>query len=188
MKTASTVKYSRLNTLYGNYEKYEQQCAQLYEKYRKEFNDVFCFNNTNAPVCYIVIGANQGMCGAFNSELLNFFESIIESEENPHLSKINSVLAGKEVMAASESEPDRQTDFKDNPTYTAMSEGEDKNTDAYLCQDALQMEKHVSSIYDTVIFECTTQELRDLLAEIQRDEQNHGKRIYDYMAANGMYS
>jgi len=50
------------------------------------------------------------------------------------------------------------------------------------------MEKHVSALYDTVIFECTTQGLRDLLSEIQRDEQNHGKRIYDYMSANGMYS
>lgn len=108
--------------------------------------------------------------------------------ERGHLSKINAILAGKDVTGSAESPSVPNEDFKDNPTYTAMSEGEDKNTDSYLCQDALQMEKHVSALYDTVIFECTTQELRDLLAEIQRDEQNHGKRIYDYMSANGMYS
>lgn len=81
MKTASTVKYSRLSGLYSNYEKYEQQCSHLYEAYRKDFNNVFCVNNINAPVCYIVMAANKGMCGAFNSELLNFFDKLLKKEE-----------------------------------------------------------------------------------------------------------
>ncbi|MBP3446945.1 MAG: F0F1 ATP synthase subunit gamma [Clostridia bacterium] len=121
MKTASTVKYSRLNTLYGNYEKYEQQCAQLYKKYRKEFNDVFCFDNTNAPICYIVIGANQGMCGAFNSELLNFFESIIESEEKPSFifscgEKVSELFRVKGISYA------REYNFDDIPLYFQVQE------------------------------------------------------------------
>ena len=75
MKTASTVKYSKLSTLYGNYEKYEQQCSRLYEAYRKDFNSVFHLSDTDAPVCYVVMAGNKGMCGAFNSELLLFFDS-----------------------------------------------------------------------------------------------------------------
>ncbi len=81
MKTASTVKYSKLSTLYGNYERYEQQCSRLYEAYRKEFNSVFSLSNTDAPVCYVVMAGNKGMCGAFNSELLLFFDRILKKEE-----------------------------------------------------------------------------------------------------------
>ena len=81
MKTASTVKYSRLSGLYSSYEKYEKQCSRLYETYRKEFNSVFCLNNADAPICYIVMAANKGMCGAFNAELLSFFDGILEKEK-----------------------------------------------------------------------------------------------------------
>lgn len=81
MKTASTVKYSKLNGLYGYYEKYEQQCSRLYKAYRKEFNCVFPLSDKNSPVCYIVMGSNKGMCGSFNTELLSFFQEILKSEE-----------------------------------------------------------------------------------------------------------
>ncbi len=81
MKTSSTIKYSKLTDLYNNYEKYEQQCSRLYEEYRKDFNSVFSVTDTSAPICYIVIGSNKGMCGSFNSELFAFFEHILKSEK-----------------------------------------------------------------------------------------------------------
>ena len=59
--------------------------------------------------------------------------------------------------------------------------------DAYLCRDALSTEKHVSSVYDTSVFEFRDQPARDALGHIQSEEQEHGKQIYDYMSANGMY-
>ena len=112
----------------------------------------------------------------------------LSTVERGHLAKICAVLEGRDVMGAGQSQQVPTDNFKKEPAYNAMSEGEDKNTDEYLCRDALQMEKHISALYDTVIFECTTQDLRDMLNHIQKDEQNHGKRIYDYMSANGMYS
>jgi rubrerythrin len=59
-----------------------------------------------------------------------------------------------------------------------------KQMDAYLCQDALDTEKHVSALYDTCIFEFKGEDARSMLNQIQKQEQEHGKRIYDYMAAN----
>lgn len=82
MKTASTVKYSKLSGLYGTYEMYEQQCSRLYEACRKQFNAVFPLADAQAPVCYIVIGSNKGMCGSFNTELFSFFQNILSQEEN----------------------------------------------------------------------------------------------------------
>ncbi len=73
MKTASTVKYSKLSGIYAEYEKYADEYLRLYESYRSEFNSVFNCSNPDAPCCYVVIASNKGMCGAFNSELLSFF-------------------------------------------------------------------------------------------------------------------
>ena len=54
--------------------------------------------------------------------------------------------------------------------------------------DALSMEKHVSGLYDTCIFEFTSPTLRDTLNHIQKEEQNHGEQLYEYMSKNNMYS
>ena len=60
--------------------------------------------------------------------------------------------------------------------------------DEYLCQDLLSTEKHVSSAYNTAIFEFKDAGMRNALNHIQKEEQEHGKALYDYMTANGMYS
>ena len=49
-------------------------------------------------------------------------------------------------------------------------------------------EKHVSGLYDTCVFEFRNNQARSVLNHIQKEEQEHGKLIYDYMAANNMYS
>ncbi|QIB68861.1 spore coat protein [Aminipila butyrica] len=70
----------------------------------------------------------------------------------------------------------------------AQSGYQNKTRDQYLCTDALGTEKHVSSMYDTCIFEFKDESVRNTLNHIQKEEQEHGKKIYDYMAQNGMYS
>ena len=63
-----------------------------------------------------------------------------------------------------------------------------KKTDGYLCADALALEKHASSLYDTSIFEFSAPELRNVLNSIQKDEQEHGEMLYSYMSQNNLYS
>lgn len=82
MKTASTVKYSKLSALYANYEKYAEQCNVMYRNYRKEFNSVLSVKNPDAPVLYIVLTSNKGMCGSFNTEITTFFENILREQKN----------------------------------------------------------------------------------------------------------
>ena len=72
-------------------------------------------------------------------------------------------------------------------TY-GIDENEQKKNDCYLCSDALAMEKHASHLYDTCVFEFKEQSLRNQLNSIQKQEQEHGKLIYDYMSTNSMYS
>ena len=72
------------------------------------------------------------------------------------------------------------------PGKTEDSAAEDGEEDEYLCRDALDTEKRVSSLYDTCIFEFVSAQARDVLNHIQKEEQEHGKQIYDYMSAHGM--
>lgn len=78
MKTASTVKYSKLSGIYAEYEKYAGEYLRLYESYGSEFNSVFTCSNPDAPCCYVVLTSNKGMCGAFNAEILSFFSQMDE--------------------------------------------------------------------------------------------------------------
>ncbi len=76
MKTASTVKYSKLSGIYAEYQKYADEYLSLYESYRSDLNSVFSCRNPEAPCCYVVITSNKGMCGAFNNEVLSFFSDM----------------------------------------------------------------------------------------------------------------
>ncbi|MBR5140728.1 MAG: spore coat protein [Clostridia bacterium] len=108
--------------------------------------------------------------------------SSIKTTEQKHLEAINRIMGGEEVTMPGESPKAKKW------TGEASSCPVDKkNADAFLCKDALSMEKHVSSLYDTTVFEFTSPTLRDTLAHIQKEEQNHGEEIYSYMSANNMY-
>ena len=61
------------------------------------------------------------------------------------------------------------------------------NHDKMLCQDSLSTEKYVSSTYDTTIFEFRDTNARQVLNHIQKEEQEHGEKIYNYMSQHGMY-
>ncbi|MEG1743900.1 MAG: spore coat protein, partial [Clostridia bacterium] len=77
------------------------------------------------------------------------------------------------------------------PAFSATygtAENQDKKNDCFLCSDVLTAEKHASHLYDTCIFEFKDKNIRDILNHIQKEEQGHGKMIYDYMQANGMYA
>ncbi|MBQ7638897.1 MAG: spore coat protein [Clostridia bacterium] len=76
------------------------------------------------------------------------------------------------------------------PTFTQVystAETPDKKNDCFLCTDLLTSEKHASSLYDTCIFEFRDDSVRSALNHIQKEEQEHGKSIYNYMSANSMY-
>ena len=81
MKTASTVKYSKLSALYSDFAKYEEQCSIMYQTYRDDINSVFSPKNPDAPVLYILISSNKGMCGNFNTDLHLFFEDILRKQK-----------------------------------------------------------------------------------------------------------
>ena len=83
MKTAATVKYSRISAVYEGYAAYENECMNLYKRYSGDFNKLFAPKDENAPKCYVILSSNKGMCGSFNSDLLSFGEKIVNSAQKP---------------------------------------------------------------------------------------------------------
>lgn len=119
---------------------------------------------------------------AHDPTLKNLF-SKIKSTEEAHLATITKIMGGEEVtMNAAPSAASEKTSFQQSG-----ESAENKASDAFLCKDALTMEKHVSSMYDTSVFEFNSPTLRDTLNHIQKEEQNHGMELYKYMSDNAMY-
>ncbi len=119
---------------------------------------------------------------ACDPQLKNLFSTLAENECK-HLDTLNQIEGGT-VPATGGGSASIPT-F--TATYTAGDTSECAKTDAYLCKDALTGEKQVSSLYNTCIFEFNDEKTRECLAGIQKQEQVHGKMLYDYMKANGMY-
>ena len=118
-----------------------------------------------------------------NDEQLKQLFSSIKSIEQQHDDAISAVMNG--------TTPPQSIPVNLNQTFSSTyknDENEQKKNDCYLCTDALTAEKHASHLYDTCVFEFKEENLRSILNGIQKQEQEHGKLIYDYMSANSMYS
>ena len=108
----------------------------------------------------------------------------ISSAEQQHLSTLEQMEKGTvPAMGGGQKQPFQPP--ASAPASAVSPQG--KQQDAYLCQDLLATEKHVSSVYNTGIFEVKDAGMRDALNHIQKEEQEHGKKLYDYMSQNGMY-
>jgi len=120
---------------------------------------------------------------AKDPNLKNLF-SQIASKEREHLNTITQMESGTVPAPAAGG-------GSTSPAFTAVYQAgnnPDKQNDAYLCTDLLADEKYTSHLYDTCIFEFAEENARNILNHIQKEEQEHGKMLYDYMKTNSMYS
>lgn len=112
-------------------------------------------------------------------------------QEQQHLNTINQMTSGTvPATGNSQQQGQQQQQQQQTPKVGGGSSisAQQKQQDAYLCQDMLATEKYVSSVYDTCVFEFKDVGMRNALNHIQKEEQEHGKKIYDYMSQNGMYN
>ncbi len=117
-----------------------------------------------------------------NDEQLKSLFQGLANEESEHLASLEQIGSG--------TVPPINCQEKPLPVFAAKYKAmlcPEKTADAYLCTDLLSGEKSVSHLYDTAVFEFRDKGVRDFLNHIQKDEQTHGKIIYDYMSANNMY-
>lgn len=121
---------------------------------------------------------------ALDPQLKELFTSVANVEQQ-HLNTISQIESG---AVPQQNKGSAQTVKSSFTSHYGMGDTPDKQADCYLCSDLLADEKHVSGLYNTCIFEFSDTQLRDTLNHIQKEEQEHGKAIYDYMSVNNMYS
>lgn len=109
----------------------------------------------------------------------------ISQIEQGHLDTLTKIENGQPPASSSGGSQSQQ-----KPTFTecyGAADTEEKKQDSYLAQDLLTAEKHASHLYDTCVFEFRDDNVRQQINHIQKEEQEHGKQLYDYMQKNSMY-
>ena len=117
-------------------------------------------------------------------DLKKMLNSIADTER-AHLKTVNEMMAGNEPSAPGTISANNNWC---NTCQIAYTNPEDKKQDKFMLSDMLSTEKHVSSVYNTAVFEFKSPAARKMLSHIQAEEQQHGEMLYAFMNANGMYS
>lgn len=118
----------------------------------------------------------------------------LEQQEQQHLNSINQLLNGTIPSTVNQQGSQSQQSFQIQENILKNSININTPITSYnqddkiLCTDLLSTEKYVSSTYNTAIFEFRDENVRNVLNHIQKEEQEHGKKIYDYMSSHGMYN
>lgn len=125
---------------------------------------------------------------ASDPELKNLFNEILQHEQQ-HLNSINQILSGTVPnVNQGQSQGNQNSGAMPNVNSQSSQMGSYNQQDKMLCQDTLSTEKYISSTYNTTIFEFADKNVRQVLNHIQKEEQEHGEKIYNYMNQHNMYN
>lgn len=105
--------------------------------------------------------------------------------ERGHLETLTKIENGQTTSSGGGSQQSQSPVITE---YYGPADSEEKKRDSFLANDLLTTEKHASHLYDTCIFEFRDENIRQTINHIQKEEQEHGKQLYDYMQKNSMYS
>ena len=108
------------------------------------------------------------------------------AQEQEHLNTINQILSGQVPSVGGQQNQGQQQMDAQTPVPSSV-QGNYNQEDAKLCKDMLMTEKYVSGAYDTAVFEFRDSNIRQILNHIQKEEQQHGEKIFQYMQSKGMY-
>lgn len=144
---------------------HEEVCIQKYQKYAQQATD---------------------------PQLKQLFQSYAQQEQQ-HLNTVSSILNGQVPNTNQKQEQNQpmQQAQSAQSQVSSVSAGQNvtaSQADAALCNDMLMTEKYVSGAYDTAIFEFTNADIRQALNHIQKEEQQHGEGLFNYMNSKGMYN
>lgn len=150
-------------SLLNDQQKHEKVCIQKYQTYAQQATD---------PQL---------------KQLLNTYAS----QEQTHLDTITQMLNGQvPTMSSQQSQQNQQSTLQSSAQSSTQTQqgGTNSQSDSALCNDMLMTEKFVSGAYDTAIFEFKDTAMRQALNHIQKEEQQHGEGLFQYMQSKGMYN
>ena len=139
---------------------------------------------THEQIC---IEKYQNYAGQAQDPELKQLFSTYAGQEQQHLDTLNQISAGQVPNMQQQGQQQQgQQQGQQNP-QPSVKAGMVNQNDAALCNDVLMTEKYVSSSYNTAIFEFRDTNVRKALNHIQKEEQQHGEGVFNYMQKTGMY-
>jgi spore coat protein CotF len=130
-------------------------------------------------------GANET-----NDPFLKEVLTQLGNQESQHLNTINQIMQGSQPSPQMQGSGQNwsqnqqsQTQFKSTDLQSANA----SQVDFDIVHDLLSTEKYVSSTYNTAIFEFNSSTIRQTLNHIQKEEQEHGEILYNYLQQNNAY-
>jgi len=141
--------------------KHEELCVQKYQNYAQQAQD---------------------------PQLKQLFSSLAQKEQQ-HLNSVNQILNGQ-IPNMQQNQQQQQPQQQQAQMFTSgqMQRAMASRQDIDLCNDMIVTEKYISSTYDNTIFECTNSNVRQVLNHIQKEEQQHGEAIFNYLQNKGFYT
>lgn len=142
---------------------------------------------------------------AQDPELKQLFNQYLSQEEQ-HLNTLNQIMSGQvpnlQAQQGGQSGQQGQQGQQSGQNQNSQQSGQNQQygmqsskstgmvdqSDIELCKDVLMTEKYVSNTYDTAIFEFRDTNIRNALNHIQKEEQQHGEGVFNYMYSKGMYN
>ncbi|HHW11474.1 MAG TPA: spore coat protein [Firmicutes bacterium] len=140
---------------------------------------------------------------ASDPQLKALFKQNAQTEQE-HLNTINQLLNGQipnmnqgqsggqqqnqSPMQILQQQSSQQLSQQQTNSFQGQNQSSGYQADQNLCTDMLMTEKYVSGTYDTAIFEFRDPQVRQILNHIQKEEQQHGEAIFNYMQSVGMYN
>ncbi|WP_092473454.1 spore coat protein [Desulfotruncus arcticus] len=141
--------------------KHEELCVQKYQNYAQQAQD---------------------------PQLKQMFNALAQTEQQ-HLNTVNQLLSGQvpNLQQSQQNQSQGQSQYTQAAAQN-KNPGTASQNDIGLCNDMLVTEKYISGTYDNTIFECTNANVRQVLNHIQKEEQQHGEAIFNYLQSRGMYN
>ncbi|HYE81143.1 MAG TPA: spore coat protein [Clostridia bacterium] len=139
---------------------------------------------THEEVC--IKKYNEYANKAQDPQLKQLFNSHAQHEQQ-HLDTINQMLNGQ-VPNMNQNQQQQSSQGQGTQGQKPVRTGSGSKSDGDLCNDILMTEKYVSGAYDTAIFEFRDANIRQTLNHIQKEEQQHGESVFNYMESMGLYN
>lgn len=124
---------------------------------------------------------------ASDPQLKQLFNSYAQQEQS-HFDTVTQILQGQAPnMQQGQQQGGQNQQQMGQAQMSQFNLTKGSKDDEALCNDMLMTEKYVSSTYDTAIFEFQDTNVRQALNHIQKEEQQHGEGIFNYMKQKGWY-
>ncbi|MBQ3126700.1 MAG: F0F1 ATP synthase subunit gamma [Clostridia bacterium] len=95
MKTVSAAKFSRIGAVQQRYAPYAEACRSVMAQYGAALSAAYPCADPSAPICFVILGSNRGLCGGYNAELYRFADEVLAACTVPY----RLIVCGKTAIA-----------------------------------------------------------------------------------------